>query len=68
MPAPRSGWAQAVAIGVTFPALIVVGYVLGRWVGRWLGLGEGAAIAGAALGAVGAFVELFRWASRQDVE
>ena len=64
----KSGWAHAVAIGVTFPALIAFGYFLGKWVGRALGMGEGAAIAGAALGAVGAFIELFRWATRQDVE
>ena len=68
MPAPRSGWARAVALGVTFPALIAFGYFVGKWVGRALGLGEGAAIAGAALGAIGAFVELFRWAAHQDVE
>ena len=65
---PRSGWAQAVAIGVMFPALIVSGYFLGRWIGPALGMGEGAAIAGAVLGAAGAFVELFRWATRRDVE
>ena len=68
MAKPRSGWAQAVAIGVTFPALIVFGYYLGKWIGPSLGMGEGAAIAGAALGAVGAFIELFRWATRRDVE
>jgi positive regulator of sigma E activity len=47
-----------------FPALLAAGYLLGKWVGQWLGLGESAAIVGAALGAVGAFIELFRWASR----
>ncbi|HWZ86914.1 MAG TPA: AtpZ/AtpI family protein [Thermoanaerobaculia bacterium] len=60
----RRGWAEAVSLGVMFPALLAAGYLLGKWVGRWLGLGESAAIAGAALGAVGAFIELFRWASR----
>jgi positive regulator of sigma E activity len=60
----RRGWAEAVSLGVMFPALLVAGYLLGKWVGQWLGLGESAAIVGAALGAVGAFIELFRWASR----
>ncbi len=62
------GWAQAVYLGVMFPALVVGGYLLGKVVGRWLGWGETAAYAGGALGAVAAFVELFRWAARKDVE
>jgi hypothetical protein len=62
------GWAQAVYLGVMFPALVVGGYMLGRVVGRWFGWGETAAIGGAVLGAAGAFLELFRWASRKDVE
>lgn len=61
-------WAQAVYLGVMFPALIAAGYLLGRWVGRSTGWGETAAVVGAALGAAGAFVELFRWAARKDVE
>jgi hypothetical protein len=64
---PRSGWAEAVALGVMFPALVAGGYLLGKWVGSWLGKGEGTAIAGAVLGALGAFVQLFRWAARKDV-
>jgi positive regulator of sigma E activity len=68
MAKPRSGWAEAVSLGVIFPALVAGGYLLGNWVGPSLGMGEGAAIAGAALGAVGAFVQLFRWAARKDVE
>jgi positive regulator of sigma E activity len=64
----RGGWAEAVSLGVMFPALVAAGYLLGKWVGRWLGAGETAAIVGAALGAVGGFVELFRWASRKDLE
>jgi len=51
-----------------FPALVAGGYLLGKWVGSWLGKGEDAAIAGAVLGALGAFVQLFRWAARKDVE
>ena len=63
---PRRGWAQAVALGIMFPALLAAGYMLGRWIGRWLGLGEWTAILGAALGVLGAFVELFRWSASQD--
>ena len=62
------GWAQAVYLGVMFPALVVGGYLLGRVVGRWLGFGDAAPIVGGALGAAGAFLELFRWAARKDVE
>jgi len=65
---PRRGWAQAVALGIMFPALLAAGYLLGQSVGRWLGLGEWTAILGAALGVLGAFVELFRWSARQDGE
>jgi hypothetical protein len=61
------GWAQAVYLGVMFPALVVGGYLLGRVAGRWLGWGDAAAYGGGALGAAGAFVELFRWAARKDV-
>jgi hypothetical protein len=68
MAKPRAGWAEAVSLGVMFPALVAGGYLLGKWVGPWLGMGEGAAIAGAVLGAVGAFFQLFRWAARKDVE
>ena len=68
MAKPRAGWAEAVSLGVMFPALVAGGYLLGKWAGPWLGMGEGAAIAGAVLGAVGAFLQLFHWASRKDVE
>lgn len=64
----RRGWAEAVSLGVMFPALLAAGYFLGKWVGRWLGLGESAALVGAVLGAVGGFIELFRWASRSEDE
>jgi len=50
-----------------FPALVAGGYLLGKWVSPWVGMGEGAAIGGAVLGALGAFLQLFRWASRKDV-
>ena len=63
----RGGWAEAATLGVMFPALVAGGYLLGKWAGPWLGMGEGAAIAGAVLGAVGAIIQLFRWAARKDV-
>jgi hypothetical protein len=63
----HGGWAEAVSLGVMFPALVAGGYLLGKWVGPWFGMGEGAAIAGAVLGAAGAFLQLFRWAARKDV-
>ena len=62
------GWAQAVTLGILFPALLAAGYLLGKWLGRWLGLGEWTAYLGAGLGVVGAFIELFRWSARQDGE
>jgi hypothetical protein len=65
---PRSGSAQAVVLGVTFPALLVGGFMLGKWAGRWLGLGEWTAILGAGIGVLGAFFELFRWATRKGDE
>jgi hypothetical protein len=63
-----SGWAQAVTIGIMFPALLAAGYLLGKWIGRWLGLGEWTALLGAGIGVGGAFVELFRWSARQEGE
>lgn len=65
---PRRGWAQAVALGIMFPALLAAGYLLGKWVGRWFGAGDWTAILGAGLGVLGAFIELFRWSARQDGE
>ena len=62
------GWAEAVALGVMFPALLAAGYLLGKWIGRWLGLGDWTAILGAGLGVLGAFIELFRWSAQQDGE
>lgn len=67
MSKPR-GWAQAVTLGIMFPALLVAGYLVGKWIGRWLGLGEWTATLGGAIGVVGAFIELFRWSARQEGE
>jgi hypothetical protein len=57
------GWGEPIALGLMFPAAVVAGYLLGRVVGRWLGLPDWAPIAGAALGVLGAFARLLRWAS-----
>ena len=67
MSKPRD-WAQAVTLGIMFPALLAAGYLLGKWIGRWLGLGDWTSILGAGLGVVGAFIELFRWSARQEGE
>jgi hypothetical protein len=48
------------------PALVAAGYLVGKWAGRWLGLGDWTAVGGAALGAMGGFIELFRWAARPE--
>jgi hypothetical protein len=57
-----------VTLGILFPALLAAGYLLGKWIGRWFGLGEWTATLGAAIGVVGAFIELFRWSARQEGE
>ena len=57
-------WGEPLALGLMFPAAVIAGYLLGRVVGRWLGLPDWAPFAGAALGVLGAFARLLRWASR----
>jgi len=52
--------ARASAAGILFPLSIVAGYLIGRWFGRALGWGEVPAFAGAALGAVAGFWNLYR--------
>lgn len=52
--------ARASAAGILFPTCIVAGYLLGKWLGRALGWGEVPAFAGAALGAVAGFWNLYR--------
>jgi hypothetical protein len=52
--------ARASAAGILFPLSIVAGYLIGRWLGRTLGWGDVPAFAGAALGAVAGFWNLYR--------
>ena len=52
--------ARASAAGILFPLSIVAGYLIGRWLGRALGWSEVPAFAGAALGAVAGFWNLYR--------
>ena len=51
--------ARASAAGVIFPLSIVAGYLLGKWFGRALGIGTWPAFAGAALGVVAGFWNLY---------
>ena len=53
-------------MGLFFPLAIVAGYFLGKWVGGWLQLGEWTSIAGAALGVVAAFLNLWRLLKRLE--
>lgn len=55
-----NGVARASAAGVIFPLSIVAGYLLGKWLGGALGVGPWPAFAGAALGAVAGFWNLYR--------
>jgi hypothetical protein len=52
--------ARASAAGILFPTCIVAGYLLGKWLGGALGLATWPAFAGAALGAVAGFWNLYR--------
>jgi hypothetical protein len=45
---------------------IVAGSLVGRWLGGWLGLGVAAALAGAGLGVVAAFLNLWRFLRRLE--
>ena len=64
---PRySAVAEASAAGLFFPVAIVAGYWLGGRVGAWMGLGSIPAFAGAALGVVAAFVNLYRFLRRLE--
>ena len=64
------GWWKAFAeittLGVTFPAAIGMGYVLGWWLDRTLGSHPWLKIVMTALGVAAAFVQLFRLAARND--
>lgn len=49
-------------IGLAFPASTVAGYLLGMLCDRWLGTAPALSYAGALLGVIAAFVNLFRLA------
>jgi F0F1-type ATP synthase assembly protein I len=56
-------WRKAGLIGsiaFTFPASIVVGYLLGRWLGQKLGIEPWLSATGLLLGAAAGFYEAFR--------
>lgn len=58
--------AEGSAVGIFFPVAIVAGYFVGKWIGRAVGLGEAAALAGAGLGVVVAFLNLWRFLRRLE--
>ena len=58
--------AEGSAVGIFFPVAIVAGYLAGKWLGRWLGHEEVAALIGAGLGVVAAFMNLWRFVRRLE--
>jgi positive regulator of sigma E activity len=67
MPEPSSRYrliAEASTAGLLFVLSPLAGYSLGKWLGEALGLGRILAYAGALLGLVSAFVNLFRLVGR----
>lgn len=59
--------AQALGAGIVLPACTVLGYLAGRWLNRLAGWGTDAApYAGAALGVVAGFWNLFALLRRLD--
>jgi hypothetical protein len=61
-----AGLGEALGAGIVLPACTVVGYLGGRSVGRLLHWGDTAAYAGAALGVVAGFWNLFALVKRAD--
>ena len=55
---------EATTAGLLFVLSPLAGYFLGKWLGEALGLGRILAYAGALLGLVSAFVNLFRLVGR----
>jgi positive regulator of sigma E activity len=67
MPEPSSRYrliAEASTAGLLFVLSPLAGYFLGKWLGETLSLGRTLAYAGALLGLVSAFVNLFRLVGR----
>ena len=58
--------ADLLNVGLIFPSAIAVGYVAGYFLDRWLETSPWLAVALSIAGAVAAFVNLFRVASRLD--
>ena len=53
-------------VGLVFPAAIAVGYGMGYFLDRWLGTAPWLAVILCIAGAVAAFINLFRVASRLE--
>ena len=66
----QRGWwralAEITAIGFTFPLAIAVGYVAGWWMDGKLGTSPWLTLVMTGLGVLAAFVQLFRFASRNE--
>lgn len=58
--------AEGTAAGLFFPVAIVAGYLLGHWFGGALSLGTLPELVGAALGALAAFLNLWRFLRRME--
>jgi F0F1-type ATP synthase assembly protein I len=65
----RNGWnvlAEGWMIAIFFPAALVAGVVLGYFADKWLGISPWGKIAGAALGAIAGFINLFKVGTSGD--
>jgi len=58
--------ADLLNVGLIFPSAIAVGYLAGYFLDRWLDTAPWLAVALSVVGAVAAFINLFRVASRLD--
>ena len=67
----RSQWDslyEAASLGLAFPVAIALGFFLGRWLDGLFGTRPWLTIVLTAFGIAGAFVNLFRAASKNDGE
>jgi len=62
----RALWAELATLGITFPAYVVAGWLLGSWLDGRFGWERWGAVTGALLGFAGALVGLFRITSKLD--
>lgn len=65
-PQERSLWGELLALGITFPIAITLGFFLGKWIGGKLGHEKIGQYIGLIWGIATAFFELFKTAKRLD--